>query len=230
MRITAFLLLALMIVANLTITSRMPPNPKPLVIYEFLRPFTEVTYDLVAFGSFIFFLGMFLPINFIILEAMYYGMSPHLAEYMVPILNAASFFGRTVPGYIADKIGRFNMMCIMCAFTGMSSTFLVVATLVLNLHPGILLLAMWLPSRSNAPIIVFTALFGFGSGAFVSLAPSLIAQISDIRQIGVRTGSFFTVISIAALISQPIGGAILTRWNGSYTGMQIYAGVLCTSG
>ena len=63
---------------------------------------------------------------------------------------------------------------------------------------------------------------GFGSGAFVSLSPSLIAQISDVRQIGVRTGSLFAVISIAALISQPIGGAIIQRWHGSYTGLQIY--------
>ena len=95
---------------------------------------------------------------------------------------------------------------------------------------GIVILALWIPGTGNAPIIVFAALFGFGSGAFVSLAPSLIAQISDVRQIGVRTGSFFAVVSIAALISQPIGGAIITRWNGAYTGLQIYAGVLCMGG
>ena len=107
-----------MIIANLTITSRMPPNPKPLVVFEFLRPFKELPFDLVCIGSFIFFLGMFLPINFIILEAIYYRMNPNLAQYLVSILNAASFFGRTMPGYAADKIGRFNMMVIMCAFTG----------------------------------------------------------------------------------------------------------------
>jgi nitrate/nitrite transporter NarK len=45
-------------------------------------------------------------------------MSPKLAQYMVPVLNAASLFGRTIPGFLSDKIGRFNMMVIMCAFTG----------------------------------------------------------------------------------------------------------------
>jgi MFS family permease len=211
-RVTGFMVLFLMIIANLTIRSRMPPFKKPVEVFEFLRPFKELPFDLVAFGSFIFFLGMFLPINYIILEAIHYGMNPKLAQYMVPILNAVSFFGRTVPGFVADKIGRFNMMVIMCGFT------------------GIIILALWLPATSNAPIIVFAALFGFGSGAFVSLAPSVIAQISDVRQIGVRTGSFFAVISIAALISQPIGGALITRWHGSYTGLQIYAGVLCVGG
>lgn len=46
------------------------------------------------------------PISFVILEARYYGMSPGLAQYLVTILNAASLFGRTIPGFLADKIGR----------------------------------------------------------------------------------------------------------------------------
>jgi MFS family permease len=98
------------------------------------------------------------------------------------------------------------------------------------LFAGVVTLALWLPAKSNAPIIVFAALFGFGSGAFVSLAPSLIAQISDVRKIGVRTGTLFCIVSFAALISQPIGGALITRWNGAYTGLQIYAGVLMCGG
>lgn len=93
MRSAAFLILFLMIIANLTITSRMVPSPKPLKLSDFFRPFTELPYDLVCFGCFIFFLGMFLPINYIILEAIHYGMNPKLAQYMVgPI-----FVLRTIP-------------------------------------------------------------------------------------------------------------------------------------
>jgi len=95
---------------------------------------------------------------------------------------------------------------------------------------AVLVLAMWLPSTGNAPIITFAALYGFGSGAFVSLAPSLIAHISDVRQIGVRTGTLFAIISIAALISNPIGGALISRWDGKYTGLQIFAGVMMVAG
>lgn len=82
---------------------------------DFIMPLKETTFDLVAFGSFLFFMGMFLPINYIILEAVSYGMNPNLAQYLVSILNAASLFGRTLPGYIADKIGRYNMMVVMCS-------------------------------------------------------------------------------------------------------------------
>ncbi|TKA73865.1 hypothetical protein B0A55_04478 [Friedmanniomyces simplex] len=216
MRTAAFLILALMVVANLTVKSRLPPFKKPWGIKEFVVPLNEVPFDLVTFGSFLFFMGIFLPINYIILEAEHYGMKPSLAQYLVSILNAASLFGRTIPGFLADKIGRYNMMMIMCFFT------------------SILVLAMWIPSTGNAPIIVFAALYGFGSGAaansFVSLAPSLIAQISDVRQIGVRTGTLFAIISIAALIGNPIGGALITRWKGGYTGLQVYCGVMTFTG
>jgi len=114
MRIAAFLILALMIFANLTIKSRIPPHPKPWSLMEFVRPLQELPFVLTASGSFFFFMGMFLPINYIILEATSVGMGAGLAQYLVSILNAASLFGRTIPGYVADKIGRFNMMVIMC--------------------------------------------------------------------------------------------------------------------
>ena len=113
MRTAAFLILFMMIIANLTITSRMTPYKQPFKVMEFIRPLKEIPFDIVCLGAFVFFLGMFLPINYIILEASYYGMSPNLAQYLVSILNAASFFGRTLPGFLADKIGRFNMMFIM---------------------------------------------------------------------------------------------------------------------
>lgn len=109
------------------------------------------SFDLVSTGCFVFFLGMFLPFNYIILEAVHYGMSPNLAQYLPSILNAASIFGRTVPGYYADKIGRFNMMIVMSFFTGKSSE-----CRHRSLHSrvvGIILLALWLPGRSNAPIV-----------------------------------------------------------------------------
>lgn len=180
----------MLIIANLTITSRMTPKPTPFNIMDFVVPFKEAGYDLVCFGSFLFFLGMFLPINYIILEAIHQGMGPKLASYLVSILNAASFFGRTMPGYIADKVGRYNTMFVMCIFTGgLQHSPAISSNEVLKIYSStaIVTLALWIPASSNAATIVFAALFGFGSGAFVSLAPSLIAQISEVRSIGVRT-------------------------------------------
>ncbi|KAL8953618.1 MAG: hypothetical protein Q9222_000544 [Ikaeria aurantiellina] len=212
MRGVSFLLLGLLIYANLTVRSRLPPSPKPWTLLEFIRPLGELSYFLVVFASFLFFFGMFLPFTFVILSAQRDGMSTDLAFYLIPILNAVSIFGRTIPGYIADKLGRFNTMI----FTSFLSTIIV--------------LGLWLPARGNVPYILFSAFYGFSSGAFVSLAPALIAQISDIRQIGIRTGSMFAVVSIAALVGTPIGGQLVSNENGSYLHLQIFCGVMMFGG
>lgn len=91
MRGAAFLLLALLIYANLTVRSRIPPSPKPWSLIEFILPFRELPFSLVVFASFLFFVGMFLPFTFIILSAQHDGMSERLAAYLVPILNAGEF-------------------------------------------------------------------------------------------------------------------------------------------
>lgn len=87
-------------------------------------------------------------------------------------------------------------------------------------------LAVWIPARtSSAGVVVFTALFGFASGGFVSLMPTLIAQISDIRQIGVRTGVAMAVMSFGALTGSPIAGAIVQSQDGGYVGLQVFCGL-----
>ncbi|KAI9809617.1 MAG: hypothetical protein M1825_000049 [Sarcosagium campestre] len=212
MRISAFLILFLMIIANLTVRSRLPPNPRPFLLKEFITPLQEPPFLLVCAANLFFFFGLFLPFNFIISYGRAYGMSDNLSGYLLSILNGPSLLGRILPGYIADRVGRFNVMIVMTFFS------------------AIMVLALWLPSRSNAPIITFAALYGFGSGTFVSLAPALVAQISDIRQIGVRNGTMFAIVSVGTLCGNPIGGALITLYNGSYTGLQIFSGVLLMTG
>jgi len=90
----------------------------------------------------------------------------------------------------------------------------------------LLVLALWIPAKTNTGIIVFAALFGFTSGTFVSMAPALVAQISEVKQIGVRTGTSFFIISIAALTGNPIAGELVTRNEGGYLYLQVFCG--CT--
>lgn len=62
-------------------------------------------------------------------------------------------------------------------------------------------------------------------GAFASLIPALVAQISDVKQIGVRIGTTFFVISFSALTAQPIAGALIERADGVYMWLQVFCGV-----
>ncbi|MCJ1412412.1 hypothetical protein MMC19_006506 [Ptychographa xylographoides] len=211
MRVAAFIILGMLVIGNLTVKSRLPPNPKPFVLKAFVRPLREPAFALVTVASFFVFFGIFIPFNFITLQGQAVGMSVNLSSYLLAIVNAFSIFGRTLPGYLGDRFGRFNVMVIM------------------NFFSAIIILALWLPSRSNAPVIVFAALYGFGSGAFVSMLPACVAQISDIREIGIRTGTIFAIVSVAALCGNPIGGALLGDGT-NFTKLQIFAGVTYMAG
>ncbi|KAI5814878.1 major facilitator superfamily domain-containing protein [Pyronema omphalodes] len=209
MRITAFLILGMMIIANLTLKSRLQPKGStPWRITDFTRQFRDLPYCLLVAASFLFFFGMFLPFNFLPLYGQKHGMSPDLSNYLISILNAASIFGRIIPGYIGDKIGRFNMMIFIAYLS------------------AILVFALWIPSTGPIAIIFFAALYGFSTGAFVSLAPALVAQISDIREFGARSGALFAVVSFGALTGNPIAGAIMSKYHGGYLGAQIFAGAM----
>ncbi|KLU85541.1 hypothetical protein MAPG_04564 [Magnaporthiopsis poae ATCC 64411] len=97
MRILAFIVLALLSVTIVTVKGRLPPQPKPLVMSEYLDSFKDPVYNLIVCGNFCFLWGTFLPYTFIILHAGHAGMDPNLAAYLLPIINAVSIFGRILP-------------------------------------------------------------------------------------------------------------------------------------
>jgi len=88
-RVCAFLILGLLLFANLTMVTRLPPTSVPLPFKDFFKPFTERAYLLTVSSAFLYFLGLFLPINYIEAQAIQLGMSQDLAQYLIPILNAA---------------------------------------------------------------------------------------------------------------------------------------------
>lgn len=75
-----------------------------------------------------------------------------------------------------------------------------------------IVLALWLPGTGTAPLVVFSALYGF-------------ASISDIREIGVRSGTLWLIVAVAALVASPMVGALEARDGGAFVGLQVFAGV-----
>jgi MFS family permease len=123
-----------------------------------------------------------------------------------------SIIGRTVPNAVADKVGLFNVMIVMATLT------------------SVLVLGLWIPATGDAAIIAFAALFGISSGAGISLTPALCAKLSPIREIGVRTGTVFTISAFAGLTGSPIGGAIIASSGGNFTYAITFGGVTCAIG
>ncbi|KAJ5200250.1 hypothetical protein N7491_008950 [Penicillium cf. griseofulvum] len=212
MRICAFFMLALLVVTNLTVRSRLRPNPKTLTFASYLKNFTDTPFVLMTLASFFYSMGMFIPITYIVTYGEHVGMRTSLAGYLVSIFNAASGIGRILPGYAADKIGNFNIsICAACLST-------------------IFVLCLWLPGNSHATTISFAAVFGFSSGAYTALSPALVAQISDIHEIGTRSGVLYAFMSISALFGSPIGGALIADADGEYWKLQVFTGVMLAGG
>jgi len=174
---------------------------------------------------------MFVPLNDIVIVAQRYGVPTSLALSLVPILNGArygrtrlitvfplsspilisgttSFFGRTIPNLIADKVGRFNIMIL---------------TSILS---AILCLALWLPGRGIGPSIAFAILFGFSTGAVIGLGPVLLVMISPMSEMGTRMGTYVAFAAVGTLTSPPIGNTIAAATpGGTYVYTALFAGV-----
>jgi hypothetical protein len=71
-------------------------------------------------------------------------------------------------------------------------------------------------------------LFGFFSGAYVSLITPLVMQVSPMAEIGLRTGIVLFVTAIGGLTTNPINGAILGDV-GDF-GLKVFSGVFCLVG
>ncbi|CAJ2509503.1 Uu.00g145290.m01.CDS01 [Anthostomella pinea] len=212
MRVLGFMVLVLCGISFLTIKSRLPPRPKPFRVQDYLTPFLEVRYSIVVAASFFVFWG-FLPFSYLTLQAQHQGIDATLVPYILPILTACSIPGRIIPGFLGDKLGRFNMMILI---TGLS---------------GVITLALWIPGQLTAATLVYGAVYGFASGGYISLLPAVISQISRIRQIGTRNGMSMLVGSLGGLTGSPIGGAIVAaQGGGGYLGLQLFCGLSLTVG
>jgi MFS family permease len=128
---------------------------------------------------------------------------------MNPLLNAGAVPGRIMPGYLADRFGTFNTIII----TAGACTALI--------------FGLWLPSGGNtAAVAAFSVLYGFWSGAAISLTPVSIGAICDVEDYGKRIGTAYCISSFGALTGIPIAGAILEASGGSYGGLISFAGGL----
>lgn len=88
MRTMAFVFLVLLVFACLTVRSRLPPRPRPFRLDEYVHSLRDVRMAVTVLALFLFMWGMFLPFNYVLLQAQAVGMSPSLIPYMLPILNA----------------------------------------------------------------------------------------------------------------------------------------------
>ncbi|KAH7355032.1 major facilitator superfamily domain-containing protein [Rhexocercosporidium sp. MPI-PUGE-AT-0058] len=208
-RILGFILVFLLILANLLVRSRLPR--KPMASFKSVSPefslfYKDMPFALVSLGIFLMEWGIIVPLTYITSYATSHGQTSAFGFEIIAILNAGSFFGRFFAGLVADMIGRMN-------------------TLVLSIGMCIIAcLALWLPAGNSAPmLIVFAVIFGFVSGSNLSLSPVCVGQLCKTEHYGRYFATCWMFVAFGTLTALPIGGQILTMMDGDYTGLIIFA-------
>ncbi|KAH9992527.1 MFS general substrate transporter [Russula compacta] len=206
-RIIGLIALVTLGFANLVTRQRvLPTSRRKLFDVSALR---EAPFMLCTAGFFFGFLGLYIPFFYITPYALIKARTgATLAFYFVPILNAGSIVGRLIPNALADRIGALNML-IPC-----------------TLACGVLAFT-WIAVHENGGLIAFAILYGFFSGAFVSLPPSTITSLSnDLSKVGTRLGMSFGICGIGVLIGSPVGGALLNLHTGHFLHAQLFGAVV----
>jgi MFS family permease len=95
---------------------------------------------------------------------------------------------------------------------------------------GILSLCL-IAAHSTASVVVIIALYGFTSGTFVSLPPTVFVALTTNRALtGTRMGMGFAFASFGMLMGTPISGAILDSTGGKFEYVWIFGGTLTVVG
>lgn len=81
------LMFILLIVANMTVASHSRPIRSSVRLAQFTAPLREHPFGLLCLGSFLICSAMFLPFNFISVQAETFGISAVDAGYLVVVLN-----------------------------------------------------------------------------------------------------------------------------------------------
>lgn len=194
-RISAFMTLGLLFISNFIMSTRMPSEKERASHAELklMSIFTDGPYMLTCVGAFFVFWGLFYPYFYLQVFAEDHGLSANLAFYTIAILNAGSLPGRCLPNLLADTFGAFNVF-IPCAAIC-----------------SILIFAMF-GTTSPGPIIVFSLLYGFFSGACIAInPPTLVGFARNRDETGLRMGIGYFIASLALLTGTPIDGALFAQ-------------------
>jgi MFS family permease len=184
-----------------------PPFLKTCAAILFHDRQGSLPFNLMNLATFFGFVGQYIPYFFIEQFAASHDMNLHF--WMLIFLNVGSIPGRIIPSLIAGRY--FHPLRVLTTTTAAAT----------------ILAFSWIAIRtSTAGLIVWCLLYGFFSGAFVSLQGAAVASMTkDMATIGTRFGINMFAGALGILIGSPVGGAIFPK---SWPGAQLFCA--CTLG
>ena len=180
-RVIGFIALATLAVPCAVIKPRAkPPGRRKIFDLSILK---EVPYSIFNLATFFGFVGQYIPYFFMEQFASEHGLG--MPFWMLIFLNVGSLPGRILPSLVAGKI--FQPLHVLATCRGCAS----------------ILAFCWIAiTKSTAGLIVWCLLYGFCSGAFVSLQGAAVASMTtDLRTIGTRFGINMFCGALGILVS-----------------------------
>ncbi|KAJ5177671.1 MFS general substrate transporter [Penicillium coprophilum] len=176
-----------------------------------LPAFKEPAYVFFVMGGLLTFISLNIPFFYIQSYGQEKGIpADGMGFYLLSIITTGSVFGRIFPNFFANQVGPFNIISLCTIVCGALMFALV------NLS-------------SLAGMVVVSLLYGFFSGAFVSLPPTCFVHLSPDRSlIGTRMGMGYATMTIGNLIGTPVAGAILQ--SKGFNSMWIFGGIMSIAG
>ncbi|KAJ2905614.1 major facilitator superfamily transporter [Zalerion maritima] len=194
--------------SNLVMKTHLPTHPKPPTSRRKLidkASFSDVPYLLFVSGGFLVFVGMYIPFFYVGEFSEDHSLAPDdKSPYILALLNFASIFGRVIPNFFTPATGALNMI-ILTTLSLAVSAFCFAAV------------------RNLADLLIVTAIYGFWTGTFFSVQPTVLVRLTeDKRVVGTRIGFAFLVLSAGLLIGSPVAGALLKEYG--YTSAWCWGG------
>ncbi|KAG0310282.1 hypothetical protein BGZ99_000542 [Dissophora globulifera] len=143
-----------------------------------------------------------------------HGGTASTGSLLIGILNGSSAIGRVTMGLASDYMGDVNTL------------------LISTLCSSISVLVVWMLAGNSVPaMVVFCVLYGFFSGSYVAIVPTVAAHLCGISRLASVTGIVYGGIAVGTLIGSPVGGALLDLSDGvDYKPMLLWTGFVMVVG
>ena len=211
-RVIGFIALGINAIAIPMIRTGQTSTGKPARPLMEVRAFKELPFVIYNLGGFLKFVGFYIPFVYVPIYAeAHLHSSANQAIDLLVYANTASFAGRLIAAWVADRVGVM-LPWTACAFAS-----------------AVICLA-WLAVETMAGMLAFVVLYGFFSGALIGLPSAVLPYVSPLSVLGTRMGMTWGLAGIALLIGSPIAGALVDLASGRFVRLQLFCGICLLAG
>lgn len=185
------------------IIRRRIPTKTVLSFQSSFKYFQDHNFRLLFFMQVCNSLGFYMPSTFIVIYCIKQGLSSGQGVLLLSLMGASSAFGRVTMGLIADRVGKLTMLRV-CMTVSAAIMF------------------AWIGCRSFGSVLVFVIIYGIFSGGYISLTPSVSAELFGVKSISTIVGLVYSGTAVGNLLCAPIGGFFYDAYK-SYTPAILFA-------